>query len=63
MLSLTLVDNNKWITEGISRYFAGKFIHVKNIPLLCKLRKNPGRHYGDPTVASNFCVIAVAFSP
>lgn len=31
MLSLTLVDNNKWITEGISRYFAGKFIHVKNI--------------------------------
>ena len=31
MLSLTLIDNNKWITEGISRYFYGKSIHVKNV--------------------------------
>lgn len=31
MLSLTLIDNNRWITEGISRYFAGKFIQIKNI--------------------------------
>lgn len=31
MLSLTLIDNNKWISEGIARYFAGKFIQVRNI--------------------------------
>ncbi|WP_343550324.1 LuxR C-terminal-related transcriptional regulator [Pantoea sp.] len=31
MLSLTIIDNNKWISEGISRFFAGKFIQVRNI--------------------------------
>lgn len=31
MLSLTVIDNNKWISEGITHYFAGKFIKVRNI--------------------------------